>query len=58
MKRSGIRLALLPLLCIGAKRASGERFEEFHAMSQSSAPLRLDDASYDQITAAPEIIQW
>ena len=54
MKRSGlIKLALLPLLCIGAKRASGERFEEFHARSQSSAPLRLDDASYDQITAAP-----
>ncbi|KAL2059058.1 hypothetical protein ABVK25_000350 [Lepraria finkii] len=54
MKRSGLfNLALLPLLCIGAKGASGERFEEFHARSQSSAPLRLDDASYDQITAAP-----
>ena len=55
MKVSGIiTLALLPLLCLGAKKAlRGGSFEEFHARSLSSAPLRLDDASYEQLTATP-----
>lgn len=42
-----------PLLCLGATRNTGGVFEEYHAKSQSSAPLRLDDASYDQLTATP-----
>ena len=55
MKISGvIALALLPLSCLGAKKSpSGGRFEEYHARSQSSAPLRLDDASYEELTAPP-----
>ena len=55
MKISGvITLALLPLSCLGAKKSpSGGRFEEYHARSQSSAPLRLDDASYEELTAPP-----
>jgi oligosaccharyltransferase complex subunit gamma len=48
-----LSLALLPLLCLGAKKASQGRFEEYYARFQSSAPLRLDDASYDELTAAP-----
>ena len=55
MKVSGIiTLALLPLSCFGAKKSpSGGRFDEYHARSQSSAPLRLDDASYEELTAPP-----
>lgn len=48
-----LSLALLPLLCLGAKKASQGSFEAYYARSQSSAPLRLDDASYDELTAAP-----
>ena len=46
-------LTLLPGLCFGAKRPSGGAFEKFHAKSQSSAPLRLDDTSYDELTVTP-----
>ncbi len=55
MKVPGIiTLALLPLSCFGAKKStSGGRFEEYHARSQSSAPVRLDDASYEELTAPP-----
>ena len=54
MKLIGLfSLTFLPFLCLGAKRASEGRFEEYHARSQTSAPLRLDDASYDKITGAP-----
>ena len=45
--------ACLPLLCLGTTKPSGESFQEYHARSQSSAPLRLDDSSYEHITAAP-----
>ena len=44
---------LLPVSCIGARKSSDGGFETYHAHSQSSAPLRLDDASYDQLTATP-----
>ena len=54
MKFSGsLNLLLLPVLCFGAKTPSGGTFEHFHAKSQSSAPLRLDDALYDELTATP-----
>ena len=54
MKLSGVlSLTLLSSLCLGAKRSSGGTFENYHAKSQSSAPLRLDDASYDELTATP-----
>lgn len=48
-----LTLTLLPILCLGAKKPSGGTFENYHAKSQSSAPLRLDDASYDELTASP-----
>lgn len=36
-----------------AKKTAGGTFEAYHAKSQSSASLRLDDVSYDELTAAP-----
>ena len=48
-----LTLTVLPLLCFAAKRPSGGTFENYHAKSQSSAPLRIDDASYDELTATP-----
>lgn len=48
-----LTLTLLPLACFGAKRSPGGRFEDWHAKLQSSAPLRLDDASYEELTATP-----
>lgn len=54
MKLSGLlTLTLLPVLCLGAKKSLGGTFGNYHAKSQSSAPLRLDDASYDELTATP-----
>ncbi len=54
MKLSGLfALIILPVSSFGAKRSSGGTFESYHTKSQSSAPLRLDDASYDELTAAP-----
>jgi len=54
MKPSGLlALTLLPLACLGAKKTIGGRFEDWHAKSQSSAPLRLDDTSYEELIATP-----
>ena len=44
---------VLPLMCFGAQRTSVGTFVKYHARSQSLAPLRLDDASYDEVTASP-----
>ena len=44
---------LLPLTSLAAKKDLGNRFEEYHAKSLASAPLKLDDASYDELTTAP-----
>ena len=46
-------LTALPLLCFGAKKSSVGTFEKYHARSQIAAPLRLDDASYDELTTVP-----
>ena len=48
-----LTLSLLPILCLGAKETNLGTFESYHARSQSSAPLRLDDTSYNALTAAP-----
>ncbi|KAL9062944.1 MAG: hypothetical protein Q9161_009687 [Pseudevernia consocians] len=54
MRFSGLlTFILLPVLCLEAKRPSGGTFEKYHAKSQTSAPMRLDDASYDELTATP-----
>lgn len=46
-------LTLLPLACLGARRSAGGKFEDWHAKSLTSGPLRLDDASYEDLTAIP-----
>ena len=46
-------VCLLPTISLAVKRDSSNRFEDYHAKSLSSAPLKLDDASYDELTAAP-----
>ncbi len=48
-----IILTSLPLFCLGAKRTPSNTFEAYHARSQSTAPLRLDDASYEELTTIP-----
>ncbi|KAF2200780.1 hypothetical protein GQ43DRAFT_417210 [Delitschia confertaspora ATCC 74209] len=45
--------AVLPLTALAAKKSSGDRFNDFHKASVSSAPLKLDDASFAQLTKAP-----
>jgi oligosaccharyltransferase complex subunit gamma len=46
-------LALLPLSCLAAKKSSLGTFESYHAKSQASAPLKLDDAAYEELTGTP-----
>ena len=48
-----VLVTVLPTVCFGAKRPSIGTFESYHVRSQSSAPLRLDDASYDELTGTP-----
>jgi hypothetical protein len=46
-------LCLLPAISLAVKKDLGSRFEDYHAKSLLSAPLKLDDASYDELTGAP-----
>lgn len=46
-------LCLLPAISLAVKNDLGSRFEDYHAKSLLSAPLKLDDASYDELTGAP-----
>ncbi|KAI6082566.1 hypothetical protein F4821DRAFT_246767 [Hypoxylon rubiginosum] len=44
----------LPFGSLAAKKSSTvDRFDEFHAKSQASSPLKLADASYKKLTSAP-----
>lgn len=45
-------LASLPLLSNAAKKIGGT-FEQFHEKSLFSAPLKLDDTTYDALTTIP-----
>jgi oligosaccharyltransferase complex subunit gamma len=46
--------SLLPFTSLAAKKSSGDRFNDFRAKSLSTGgPLKLDDASYAQLTKAP-----
>ena len=38
---------------LAAKKPAGGRFEDFHSLSLSSTPLKLDDSVYDELTATP-----
>lgn len=44
--------SLLPFAALAAKKSSGDRFNDFRAKS-ASGPLKLDDATYTQLTKAP-----
>ncbi|MCJ1227877.1 oligosaccharyl transferase subunit ost3/OST6 [Toensbergia leucococca] len=46
-------LAVTPLVALAAKDASQSKFDEYHSRSLSSTPLKLDDASYDDLTVTP-----
>lgn len=47
-------LVLLTFGCLAvAKSRSIDKFEEYHTKSLSSAPVRLDDASYEDLTSLP-----
>lgn len=50
---SSFVICLLPAICLAVKKDLGNRFEDYHAKSLLSAPLKLDDASYDELTGAP-----
>lgn len=46
-------LPLLPLTALAAAKSSGDKFSDFHSKSLSSAPLKLDSASYGKLTGSP-----
>ncbi|PSN64431.1 magnesium transporter protein-like protein 1 precursor [Corynespora cassiicola Philippines] len=45
--------SLLPFAALAAKKSSGDRFNDFRAQSLSAGSVKLDDASYAQLTKAP-----
>lgn len=45
--------ALLLASAIAAKNVAKDRFEDFHAKSLATAPLKLADTSYTRLTRAP-----
>lgn len=51
--RGVFALILLPFFCLGLKRNTNDRFEQYHSKFSALSPLRLDDGSYDELTAAP-----
>lgn len=48
-----LTLSLLPLGAFAAKKASADKFEQFHSKALSSAPVKLEDATYGQLTSTP-----
>jgi oligosaccharyltransferase complex subunit gamma len=46
-------VSLLPLTALGAKKPAADKFQLFHSKALASAPLKLDDFSYEQLTAGP-----
>lgn len=46
-------LATLPLLCLGATKAAQATFERYQTQFLSAAPLKLDDAAYDELSVVP-----
>ncbi|KAL8716014.1 MAG: hypothetical protein Q9220_000681 [cf. Caloplaca sp. 1 TL-2023] len=55
MKLFGFYLicGLFTLLSVDAKSKTAGNFEDYHRKSTSKAPLKLDDASYELLTASP-----
>ncbi len=44
---------ILPQLCVGTKKPSKGSFERYQSQFLSSAPLKLDDAAYDELSVTP-----
>lgn len=44
---------LLPVFCAAAKTKTAGKFEQHHGKFSSNPPLKLDDATYERLTAAP-----
>jgi oligosaccharyltransferase complex subunit gamma len=49
----GLVVSLLPFAALAAKKPTADKFQQFHSKALSSTPLKLDDAVYGQLTAAP-----
>jgi oligosaccharyltransferase complex subunit gamma len=45
-----LALAILPATILCAKKETASRFDTLFQQSHSSTPLKLDDASYEQLT--------
>ncbi|KAB5577550.1 OST3/OST6 family protein [Coniochaeta sp. 2T2.1] len=48
-----VSVSLLSVGAFGAKKSSEERFKNFHTKALSSSPVKLNDASYKDLTAVP-----
>ena len=48
-----IFLCLLPVFATAAKTKAAGKFEQYHGKFSSNPPLKLDDATYERLTAAP-----
>jgi oligosaccharyltransferase complex subunit gamma len=49
----GLILSLLPITALGSKKLATDKFQQFHSKALTSAPLKLDDSIYGQLTSAP-----
>jgi oligosaccharyltransferase complex subunit gamma len=46
----GLLVSLLPFTALAAKKPTVDKFTQFHTKALSSAPLKLDDSIYNQLT--------
>lgn len=47
----GLVVSLLPFAALAAKKPAADKFQQFHTKALSSTPLKLDDATYGQLTS-------
>ncbi|KAL8968427.1 MAG: hypothetical protein Q9183_002462 [Haloplaca sp. 2 TL-2023] len=48
-----LKIGLLPWLCTAARSKTTDKFDRYYTRFSSSPPIKLDDASYEQLTAVP-----
>jgi oligosaccharyltransferase complex subunit gamma len=48
-----LSVSLLSVGAFGAKKSAEERFSNYHTKALASAPVKLNDGSYRDLTAAP-----
>lgn len=46
-------LALLPWSSLAAKKSSANKFSDFHSKAVHSSPVKLNDATYEELTTVP-----